>query len=154
MTDTQRAQIVKIAESWLRTPYRGHSAVKGPKGGTDCAQLLAACYQEAGLIPKDIVLPKDYPLHIGANRASTQYVDEVLKFFVEIKESELKPGDLIIWKLVHSLAFCHGAINVSWPDCFVHAYGDTVKMGSARHRIVFNKSEKRYFTLKDGADGR
>jgi cell wall-associated NlpC family hydrolase len=150
LTDAQRKQLVKIAESWLGTRYRGWSAVKGPKGGVDCCQLLAAVYQEAALIPKDIDLPKDYPLNIGAHRASTLYIDLVLKHFVEIPESEVKPGDIVVWKLVNSLAYCHGAICVSWPDHFIHAYGDRVKACSARHRLLFDKSEKRFFTLKDG----
>lgn len=150
LTDDQRKQLVKIAESWLNTPYVGWSAVKGTKGGVDCAMLLAHTYIEAGLIPAGIELPKDYPLHIGAHRASTQYVDQVLKYFQEIPESEVKPGDIVVWKLINSLAYCHGAICVSWPDHFIHAYGDKVKACSARHRLLFDKSEKRFFTLKDG----
>lgn len=111
--------------------------------------MLAATYQEAGLIPANIDLPKDYPLHIGAHRASTQYIDYVLKYFREIPESEVKPGDIVVWKLVNSLAYCHGAICVSWPDHFIHAYGDKVKACSARHRLLFAKSEHRFFTLLD-----
>ena len=149
LTDDQRKQLVKIAETWLGTPYRGWSAVKGPKGGVDCAQLLAATYQEADLIPKDIDLPKDYPLAIGAHRASTLYIDYILKYFREITEAEVKPADVVVWKLINSLAYCHGAIAVSWPDHFIHAYGDKVKACSARHRLLFDKSEHRFFTLKD-----
>jgi hypothetical protein len=149
MTDAQRQQIVKIAESWLGTRYRGWSAVKGPKGGVDCCQLLLSVYQEAGLISADIKLPKSYPLAIGLHHPNTEYIDHVLKYFREIPEAEVKPGDIVVWKLVNSLAYCHGAICVSWPDHFVHAYGDRVKACSARHRLLFAKSEHRFFTLLD-----
>ena len=151
MTDAQRKQIVRIAESWLGVPYRGWSAVKHPKGGVDCAQLLAATYQEAELIPKDIILPKDYPLNIGAHRASTLYIDLVLRYFREIPEAEVKPGDIVVWQLVNSLAYCHGAIIINWPDHFIHAYGDRVKSCSARHHLLFERSNKKFFTLKEAA---
>jgi cell wall-associated NlpC family hydrolase len=147
MTTEQREQIVAITETWLQTPYRGWSKVKG--AGVDCGQLLAAVYQEAGLIPADLDLPKDYPLFIGLHRASTEYVDLVLRFFREIPESEVLPGDIVVWRLTGSKSYCHGAIIKSWPSYFVHAYGDAVKAGSARSRLRFQKSEKLFFTLKD-----
>jgi cell wall-associated NlpC family hydrolase len=146
LSDLQREEIVAITMTWLNTPYRGWSKVKG--AGVDCGQLLAAVYQEAGLIPDDITLPTDYPLFVGLHQASTEYVDLVLQFFDEIPESEVLPGDVVVWRLTGSKSYCHGAIIVEWPTCFIHAYGKSVRMGDAKSRLRFAKSEKLFFTLK------
>lgn len=148
LTTEQREQIVAIAKTWMQTPYHGWSMVK--HCGVDCGQLLAAVYMEAGLIPADLDLPKDYPLFIGLHRASNEYVDVVLRFFQEIPESEVLPGDLVVWKLTGSRSFCHGAIVTAWPD-FIHACGDGVKAGNAKARLRFRKSEQMFFTLKEAA---
>ena len=147
--DDQRSAIVKEAESWLGTKYVGWSCVKGPKGGVDCAQLIYGTFRNCGLIPVITDLPKDYPLNIGAHRASTLYIDLVLRYFREIPEAEVKPGDIVVWQLVNSLAYCHGGIVINWPDHFVHAYGDRVKSCSARHRLLFERSHKKFFTRKE-----
>ncbi|MEO6983328.1 MAG: hypothetical protein ABI072_09465 [Edaphobacter sp.] len=136
-----------IAESWLNTPYKGWSKVKG--AGVDCGMLLAAVYQEARLIPADIDLPTDYPLFIGLHRASIEYVDLVLRYFREIQESEVLPGDVVVWRLTGSKSYCHGAIVKSWPDYIIHAYGDSVRAGNAKSRLRLLKSDKLFFTLQD-----
>jgi cell wall-associated NlpC family hydrolase len=149
LTTEQREAVVTEALTWIHTPYRGWSAVKG--AGVDCGQLLYKVYNNCNLIPEIPDLPKDYPLFIGLHRASTEYVDLVLKFFREIPESEVLPGDLVVWRLTGSKSYCHGAIIKSWPDYFIHAYGDAVKAGSAKSHLRFAKSDKLFFTLKDQA---
>jgi cell wall-associated NlpC family hydrolase len=147
LTNEQRKEIVTISESWIGTPYVGWSRVKGH--GTDCGQLLAAVYIETGHIPADIDLPTDYPLFIGLHRASTEYVDLVLRYFREIPESEVQPGDVVVWRLTGSKSYCHGAIVKSWPTYIIHAYGDKVKAANAKSRLRLLKSDKLYFTLQD-----
>jgi cell wall-associated NlpC family hydrolase len=148
LTPEQREAVVAEAMTWIGTPYRGWSCVKG--AGVDCGQLIYGVYHNCDLIPTMTDLPKDYPLFIGLHRASSEYVDLVLKFFREIPESEVKPGDLVVWRLTGSKSYCHGAIIKSWPDYFIHAYGDKVKAGNAKSRLRFVKSEKLFFTLRDG----
>jgi len=147
LSTEQREAVVTEALSWIGTKYVGWSCVKG--AGVDCGQLLYGVYHNCELIP-ELKLPTDYPLFIGLHRASTEYVDLVLKFFREIPESEVQPGDLVVWRLTGSKSYCHGAIIKSWPEYFIHAYGDCVKAGNARTRLRFLKSEKLFFTLKDG----
>jgi hypothetical protein len=142
----QREAVVVEAETWIGTPYRGWSAVK--HCGADCGQLLWATYHNCGLIPV-IDLPTDYPLYIGQHRASTEYVDLVLRYFREIPEAEVQPGDLVVWRLTGSKSYCHGGIIKSWPTYYIHAYGDCVKAGSAKSHLRFQKSEKLFFTLQD-----
>ncbi len=146
ITIQQREAVVAEAKTWIHTPYRGWSHVKG--AGVDCGQLLYIVFHNVGLIPEIVDLPKDYPLYIGLHQASTEYVDLVLTHFREITENELLPGDVVVWKLTESTSFCHGAIVTEWPE-FIHAYGDQVKQGDAKKRLRFSKAEKMFFTLKD-----
>lgn len=143
----QREVIVKETETWVGTPYRGWSCVK--QAGVDCGQLLYGVYHNCGFLPVIEDLPKDYPLFIGQHRESTAYVDLVLRFFREIPESEVLPGDIVVWKLIGSKAFCHAAIIKSWPTYCIHAYGDAVKAVDAQSRLLFKRSEKLFFTLRD-----
>lgn len=143
----QREQVVAETETWIDTPYRGWSCLKG--AGVDCGQIIYGVFRNCGLIPEINDLPRDYPLFIGLHRASTEYVDLVLKYFREIPESQVQPGDVVVWRLTGSKSFCHGAIVKSWPDYFIHAYGDSVKAGNAKSRLRFLKSEKLFFTLQD-----
>jgi cell wall-associated NlpC family hydrolase len=152
LTNEQREAIVSEAESWVGTPYRGWSCVKGTNGGVDCGQLLYGVYHNAGLVPA-IELPKDYPLYIGQHQASTAYVDLVENYFREITEAEVLPGDVVVWKLPLSLAFCHAAIIKSWPTYFIHSLGSGVKAGDARSRLAFRKAERKFYTLKDSFCG-
>lgn len=155
LTNEQRAKVVAETETWIGTPYRGWSCVKGH--GVDCGQLIYGVYHNVGLIPILTDLPKDYPLHIGLHRASTEYVDLVLRYFREIPEAEVQPGDVVVWRLTGSMSYCHGALVKSWPDYIIHAYGDKVKGANAKYRLRLEKSDKLFFTLQDkycGASGK
>jgi cell wall-associated NlpC family hydrolase len=146
LTNEQREDIVKEAQSWIGTPYRGWSCVKG--AGVDCGQLLYGVFNACGLVPV-LELPKDYSLQIAQHRASTEYVDTVAKYFREIPEAEVLPGDVVVYKL--GLAYAHAAIIVEWPHHIIQA--------EARHGVsgahgtktpLFRRAERRLFTFKDG----
>jgi hypothetical protein len=152
LSDKQREELVKVAESWYRTPYRGWSCLKG--AGVDCGQLLKGVYIEAGHQFSDgIPLPKDYSLQISQHRNDTAYIETVAKYMREIPESEVKPGDVVVYKL--GLAFAHAAIIKIWPEHVIHAlerdgvtagHGGEGKFGK---NIKFSRLEKKFFTLKD-----
>jgi cell wall-associated NlpC family hydrolase len=146
MTNEQREAVVAESMTWIKTPYRGWSCVKG--AGVDCGQLIYGVYRNCGLIP-EMDLPKDYPLFIGLHQASTEYVDLVLQYFREIPEEEVLPGDLIVLKLIGSKSYCHGALIKSWPDFIIHAYGKEVCATSGNARLKFRKSERKFFTLRE-----
>lgn len=116
MTDEQRAAIVSEARSWVKTPYAGHSCLKGV--GVDCGQLIYGVYRACGLIPV-LELPKDYSLQVAAHQTSTEYMDLIDMFFRPILESEAKPGDLVCYQL--GLAMAHAGIIVEWPNFIIQA---------------------------------
>jgi cell wall-associated NlpC family hydrolase len=145
LTNEQRDAIVKEAKTWIGTPYRGWSCLKGC--GTDCGQLLYGIFRACGLLPV-VELPKDYSLQVSQHRASTEYIDFVDQFFRPIEEAEVQPGDLVIYKL--GLAFAHAAVIISWPGSVIQA--------EARHGVsgahgtktpIFRHAERVFRTLRD-----
>jgi NlpC/P60 family putative phage cell wall peptidase len=112
----QRAAVVAEARTWLGTPYHHEARVKGPRGGVDCAQLLAGVYTGAGLIEPPVIphYPPDWHLHRSAER----YLEIVLAHASEIAGAPL-PGDIALWRF--GRCFSHGAIVADWP-MVIHAY--------------------------------
>lgn len=154
LTDEQRLNLKRVTESWYGTPYRGWSAVKGKKGGTDCGQLVKAVYIEAGHRPEDgIPIAKDYSLQIWHHKNDTTYIDTVEKYMREIPESEAKMGDLVLYKF--GRGFAHAAIIIDWPEHVVHANErDGVVAGHGGNgefsrNLKFSRLEKRFYTVKD-----
>lgn len=145
LTTEQRAAIVRETSSWLGTPYRGWSCMKGC--GVDCGQLIYGIYRQLNLVPV-IELPKDYSLQVAQHQESTEYVDLVAKYFREIPEAEVLPGDVVCYKL--GLAYAHAGIVISWPEYLIHAVGRHGVSGThGTETPLFRRAERRFFTLKD-----
>jgi cell wall-associated NlpC family hydrolase len=146
LTTIQREAIVSEAKSWLGTPYAGHARVKGV--GTDCGQILYAIYRACDLLP-EVELPVDYSLQVAQHRASTEYVDFIARYFREIPEAEVLPGDLVVYKLGH--AYAHAAVVVSWPEYVIQAEMRHGVSGAHGVRFpAFRRAPRLFFTLKDG----
>ena len=109
-----RAAIVAEALSWEMTPYHAHARIKGV--GVDCAQLPIAIFAAIGAVPKDY--SPTYSQEWMNHRDEELYLDEIRRFAREIPESELKPGDLIIWKFGRT--FSHSAVLIEAP-IVIHA---------------------------------
>ena len=117
---TTRERVVSEALSWLGTPYHHHARVRGV--GVDCAQLLAAVFEAAGVVG---------PLDLGnyATQWHLHHSDELfLQWLQHCGAQPLpagaapQPGDIGVWRFgrTHS----HGGIVVeAGPDpLVVHAY--------------------------------
>lgn len=111
--EDERKKVVEVAYSWLRTPYHHHAKIKGV--GIDCLTLLAAIYEEAGII-ENIPIPK-YSHQWHLHHSDELYLNGLLKYAHEIEKP--LPGDIVIWKF--GRCFSHGAIVVNWPT-IIHAY--------------------------------
>lgn len=115
MSETEaRGRVVAIAKTWLSTPYHHQARLKGV--GVDCAQIIAAVYHEAGLIPAP-VLP-DYSSQFHLNNNVQEYLAVILRHAHEIEGPPL-PGDVVLWQFGRVLS--HGAIVIAWPQV-IHAY--------------------------------
>lgn len=152
-----RDEIVKETLTWLRTPYTDHAGIKG--AGVDCFYLPTRVFQAVGLIPQDFEPPKYSPQQwlnspnqidkLKLKVVDTTALDLVLKYCKrEIKESEVKPGDLVVYKLVAS--WTHGAIVISWPDHIIHSVKCMGVIGSHGTKEGMIKNlPRRFFTFVD-----
>ena len=148
LTNEQREAIVQEGFRWVRakTPYRGWSSRKGM--GADCGQLLYGVYRDAGFLPKDLPLPKDYCLHVAQHRKSHEYVNVVATYMREISEAEAGPGDVVIVEI--GLAYAHGALIVRWPAQIIHAVANRgVSCSHGKNAPMLLKRRRKFFTLKE-----
>lgn len=129
----QRQAVVAEALTWLRTPYHHEGKLKGI--GVDCAMLPLIVYQNCGLVPADLVIPK-YSPQWHLHQREEKYLDIVLLYTAEIF-TDPQPGDLILYKYGHT--FSHGALTIAWPKV-IHAaansvvcYADGINMSVAGH---------------------
>lgn len=113
MNDEQRAEVVEIARSWLRTPYHHEACIKGI--GVDCAQLLVGVFKEFD--PDVVANIPEYSPQWHLNRGEEKYLGVVREHMNEI-EGPPKPGDIAMWKF--GRCFSHGGIVIKWPT-IIHA---------------------------------
>ena len=148
LSNEQREAIVEEANSWVGTPYKGWSAVKGPHGGTDCGMIIKAVYQKLGLIPDgDLDIDMCYSLQVAQHLPDTTYLSHIETYMREIPESEVKAGDVVVFKLGH--AFAHAGIIVMWP-LFIHALSHGgVRYSNGTSHPKLRKATYKFYTLKE-----
>lgn len=155
-----RARVLAAARSWIGTQFHDCASIKGV--GVDCAQLIKAVYEQAGLVaPFD--LPHYSPqwfLHQEAE-AFLAHIDERA---IGIDQAQSKPGDIVMYRF--GRCFSHAAI-VDEPGfpAIIHAYknargvvtgegdqGDLAEIGSSEAEGKIGKPRpRRFFTLKSWA---
>lgn len=155
LSDAQRDNLEKITMSWIKTPFARCSCVKG--SGVDCGQIIKGVYQEAGFCVEGdgIPLPETYSIQVWQHKDDTSYIDTILKYMREVPESEVKKGDVVLYKMGRGWA--HAAIVIHWPEFIVHVTEhDGVVAGhggQGQRNLKFNKMEKKFFTLCDDRCG-
>lgn len=142
----QRDAVVAEAMTWLRTPFRHRSRVKGLGGGVDCAGVLLETYERAGCTPH--IEPEAYVMQCMLHDREERFVRVLEKFGQEIPEAEARRGDAVVWKVGRS--FSHGAILIEdWPGNVVHAvtgFGVMIAHGT-KDGFLSGRKERRFFTL-------
>jgi cell wall-associated NlpC family hydrolase len=108
----QRWVVTALAKAWLGTPFHHHAAVKG--SGVDCAHLVAAVYEEAGVLEDGKIgyYGQDWFLHEDGERLR----ERVAEFCVRVETPEA--GDLALF--MFGRASAHVGIVTEWPG-MVHA---------------------------------
>lgn len=132
----QRAAVIAEAHTWIHTPFVHRARIKGKRGGVDCGQILAAVYENAGVVAH--VETPEYQMQWALNQFRELYLAELLKYTREIQEAEALPADIVVYKVAHTYA--HGAILLApWPGMIIHAinglgvqYSDASKEGFLR----------------------
>ena len=87
--------------SWLGTPYRHLTGVKGPNGGCDCIHMVVEAYKESGADKGRVIhIPRynpDWHMHTGESLIiagiTKQYNVEEIKDYTKVMD-----GDLILFK--------------------------------------------------------
>lgn len=110
----QRSLIVAEARSWLGTPWVHMARAKGH--GVDCGQLLAAVYEEVGLVAVVPIppYPQDWALHRGE-----PVMQGIVERYATRTEAPPAPGDVVLFRYGRSLS--HGGIVLFWP-MIIHAF--------------------------------
>lgn len=113
----ERAAVVEEVLTWLQTPYHHHARIKGV--GVDCAHLLCAVFEFAGLVPP--VDPGTYAVDWHLHHSEEQFSGWMAKYarLIPPDHDLIKPGDVVLWK--YGRCFSHGSIYVG-DGLFVHSY--------------------------------
>jgi cell wall-associated NlpC family hydrolase len=90
------------AQSWLGTPFRNNSAVRGPGGGVSCHRLASELYFATGALDR-FEVPKSSAslLANGPDKALLDYLDtQLAPHFTALDPAHHTPlpGDLIIMR--------------------------------------------------------
>ena len=104
-----RLKVLEEAWTWLYTPWRHESRVKG--AGVDCGNLVSGVFAGAGLIelPPVLTYPHDFYLH----SADELFVRELEKFCCRVEGDPL-PADVVGFK-IGMPTVGHIAIVIRWP---------------------------------------
>lgn len=141
----QRQAVIAEARSWMGTPFHHMARVKGLRGGVDCGQILAAVYETVGQIPH--VETDSYSMQHALNSDDEWYIRYLERFSTEIPESQVKPGDIVIYKC--GKCYSHAGIIVEpWPGNIIHAVnGAGVIVSHGTHEGFLRKHpQRRFFT--------
>lgn len=114
-----REDIVKEAQTWLRTPYVHCADVKGQ--GVDCAMILVRVFCDLGFVaPFD---PRPYSTTWFLHKDEELYLGWIEKYAHKVHEP--LPGDIVLYKIGRTAS--HGGIVVA-PGYMIHAYQPNKKV--------------------------
>src|SRR5208282_2795193 len=138
-----RQEAVQIARSWIGTPYVRSGRLKG--SGVDCGTLLLCYLVEIGAASHDENIPvfsDDWFSH--ATEESYKY--RLMKHARKIAETvcvgrpDAMPGDLVLFRVVGSRVYNHGAIVTVWPKGIHALAGEGVReVNLAEHALTGHK---------------
>lgn len=150
MTPEKRAEVVRVAKTWLRTPYHHMARVKG--AGADCAMFPLAVYQECGVISADFV-PPEYSMQWHLHHSEEIYLQTIAPLAKEFRlsgygpiKAKPEPADFVVFRF--GRAFSHGAIVVEWP-IIIHSYiPHGVLLGDALNDGELIGRDMKFFEMK------
>ncbi len=115
-----RRHVVAEAMSWVGTPYHHHGRIKGV--GVDCAQILAAVYQQMGVVAE--LELGNYSTQWHLHRSEEAYLLGLERAGAVRLAAGLhpQPGDVGVWQFGRT--YSHGALVVEGGanPLLVHSY--------------------------------
>ena len=143
MVQEDRDRVLAAAQSWLGTPFHDCAQVKGV--GVDCANILAAVYAEAGLVPEVEIAA--YSPQFMLHSSEPLFESYVRRFADEVEEAVVQPADIVLYQVGRS--FAHGAIIVDWPTKIIHAFksfGRVAETGAFEADLLGRKTK--FFSIR------
>lgn len=113
--------IVEAARGWLGTPYRHQASVKGE--GADCLGLVRGVWRE--LVGKEPEETPAYQPDWAEVGGAEILLEAAARWLVEKPASEIRPGDVLLFRMAPGAAVKHCAIvsAVDGPEPrMIHAY--------------------------------
>jgi cell wall-associated NlpC family hydrolase len=139
---TSRTRIVDEARSWVGTPYHHEARVKGH--GVDCAQFVAAVFEQTGLIKE--ITTEHYPPDWHFHQAAERLLDKIKQYAGEIALEDVRPGDIVAFHF--GKTYAHAGVVVEWP-LLIHANmrGGIVEFIDADRDPHLRKCDKQFFSF-------
>lgn len=146
MTELEfRTAITEEAMTWKGTPYRKTGRMK--QVGCNCAQFVYGVVTGAGALP-NAQEPRWFTEQLAVHSKEERLLEYIKSYGgVEIEESDVKSGDLIVYK--SGKGYGHCAIIISWPDIIHCLAPHGVQMGMFDEGRLHSFNRK-YFTLWKG----
>ncbi len=119
----ERTQIIRVARSWIGTPYVHQASVKG--AGCDCLGLLRGVWRELHGDEPETALPYS-PDWAEATGEETMR-DALARHLREIDKRDMAPGDIALFRMLPSGPAKHCGILASNPQglTLIHARQNT-----------------------------
>lgn len=140
--------IEKIANTYIDTPHINCGNIKGV--GLDCCSLITNIYKECNIIDISINFNYTYDWYLKNNCKEILY-EYLEKYFNEIKESDLKAGDIIALSYGRA-KYAHLVMYLD-KNKYIHCSVDNgTEIITKDNYIFFDKKNNSritgYFTLK------
>ena len=112
-----RNLIITEARSWIGTPYRHQTSLKGV--GCDCLGLLRGVWR--AVVGEEPELPPPYSPDWAEARGAETLREAARRHLVEIEPAAFQPGDVLLFRWREHRPAKHCAIATA-PDTMVHAH--------------------------------
>jgi cell wall-associated NlpC family hydrolase len=113
----QRMRVLEQARKWIGTPFEDKQRCL--KAGVDCAMLVVAVYEDAG-VTAPVAVP-EYSPQWHLHHREEKFLNEIRARCAEVTVAQVLPGDIALFKIGRTYA--HGAIIVRWPTVIHAMYG-------------------------------
>lgn len=111
-----RADVVRVARSWIGTPYHHQASVRG--AGADCLGLVRGIYRT--IYGRDPEHPPAYTRDWAEASGAETMLVSARRHLVEVEPSLAAPGDIVVFRFRAGCVAKHAAI-LSGPSSMIHA---------------------------------